>query len=135
MRAGMTFWAAVGVASNFVLAAVLIILVLLVVPPSVVAWRDPGYLGGALGVLGGLIGISASILNAKGPRERAFLVKWSWVAWSVMMPFMGIMLASSPPYRLYLFIPLGIFIWLGGHHQRRTQRRIRQEESQGQGTA
>jgi len=89
-----------------------------------------GIAGCAIGVIGGLVGTYASIRNTSGPRERAFTVKASIIGWIAAAVFLALLLLLPSPWRLLLWIPYAILLPLGITAWNRTQRRIREEESQ-----
>jgi Ca2+/Na+ antiporter len=89
-----------------------------------------GIAGSVIGLIGGIIGTYFSIKNTNGPRERAFMVKAGIVCWIAILLFFGLMLALPSPYRYFLWIPYAILLSLGIVFGNRTQRRIRNEESQ-----
>jgi hypothetical protein len=88
-------------------------------------------IGSAIGVLGGIIGTYFSIKSTRGPRERAFVVKASILAWVLVMGFLGAMLLLPSPLRYWLWPPYGVILPLGVLAWNRRQSKIRQEESGG----
>jgi hypothetical protein len=88
-----------------------------------------GIAGGAIGLLGGIVGTYFSIRNTRGPRERAFMVKASALCWIGIGLFLGLMFALPHPHRYLLWIPYAIVLPLGILRINRTQQRIRQAES------
>lgn len=50
--------------------------------------------GPLLGMLGGFIGVWASIKNTRSPRERRFMVKMAWIAIAYVLGFLGIFFFS-----------------------------------------
>ncbi len=54
-----------------------------------------GYFGALIGLLGGIIGATASIRNAKSPRERNFLIKFTIIVtvWGIL--FIGVLYAMT----------------------------------------
>lgn len=88
-----------------------------------------GILGGVLGTLGGAIGTWCSIRNTRGPRERAFMIKASVVAWIAIAVFLALMLLLPDPYRLWLWAPYGILLPLGIMHLNKRLFQIRADES------
>jgi len=92
-----------------------------------------GVAGGAIGVIGGIIGTYFSIKNTNGPREHAFMMKASVVCWVGIILFLGLMFAMPNPYRYFLWIPYAILLPLGIVFGNRTQQKIRKEESQNHG--
>jgi len=95
---------------------------------------NPGLIGGlagcAIGVIGGLVGTYASIRNTSGPREKAFTIKASIIVWIAGAIFLALLLLLPSPWRFLVWIPYGIFLPLGIVTWNRTQRRIREEESE-----
>ena len=94
----------------------------------------PGAIGGIIGSIaglaGGIIGTYFSIKNTNGPRERAFMIKASLIAWISVLVFSGLMFALPNSYRYFLWIPYGILLPLAIVTGNRKQQKIRQEESQ-----
>jgi hypothetical protein len=88
-----------------------------------------GIVGGAIGVLGGLVGTYFSIKNTAGPRERRFMIRVAIVAWIVVSAFMAGLLLLPMPYNFLLWIPYGIALPLAILWCNRRQQRIRVEES------
>ena len=72
-----------------------------------------GIIGAVFGITGGLIGTYCSIKNTRGPLERAFMIKASVIAWIAISAFLFLMFIVPNPYRLWLWIPYGIFLPLG----------------------
>src|SRR5215813_7333093 len=86
-------------------------------------------IGGVFGVLGGVIGTYFSIKNTSGPRERAFMIQVSIVAWVVITAFLVGLLALPRPFNFLLWLPYGIALPLAIMWCNRRQRRIRAEEA------
>ncbi|MDD4621969.1 MAG: hypothetical protein PHG71_01895 [Kiritimatiellae bacterium] len=84
--------------------------------------------GCLIGLGGGVIGTWASIRNTSSPRERAFVIRASWIMWAAGGVFLSLMLSLPTPWRFLLWIPYGILLPLGIFFWNRTQRRIREEE-------
>ncbi|MGH9369286.1 MAG: hypothetical protein ACRD3M_16625 [Thermoanaerobaculia bacterium] len=89
--------------------------------------------GSALGLLGGAIGTYFSIRNTRGPRERAFVVRASGIAWVAVTVFLAALLLLPSPYRFLLWIPYAILLPLGIWKWNRVQGRIREEEARARG--
>lgn len=87
-----------------------------------------GLIGAAIGLLGGALGTYCSIRNTHGPRERAFMVQVSVVAWLVVLAFLAGLLLLPPPYNWLLWIPYAIGLPLSILWLNRQQTRIREEE-------
>lgn len=87
-----------------------------------------GIAGGALGLLGGVIGTYASIRNTHGPRERAFMVRCAcgmWLALACMMLAAYLLPVGWRPLALAPVMGLGFVI----PKVNRAQRRIFEEEA------
>jgi hypothetical protein len=98
--------------------------------PEAVGWLG-GILGAAIGLLGGVAGTYFTIKNARGPRERAFVIRAAIVSWVLVLAFLGAMLILPSPLRYWLWLPCGILLPLGVLWWNRRQSRIRREESGG----
>jgi hypothetical protein len=75
---------------------------------------EPGMAGGligtAVGILGGVIGTYASIRNARGPRERAFVIRAAAVFCAFVTLFL---LALGAPLFLRGSFPVGLAaLWM-----------------------
>ena len=96
---------------------------------------DAGFIGGiigsVLGVLGGAIGTNCSIRNTQGPRERAFMIRASVIAWIAVTLFIVLMIVLPHPYRLWLWLPYGILLPLGIMKINRGIAEIRAAETDG----
>jgi hypothetical protein len=94
---------------------------------------DPGAIGGwvgsAVGVLGGVIGTYFTIKNTKGPRERAFTIKASIICWLFVVSFLAGLWLIPPWYNMLLWAPYPILLMFGVRKWNQTQLRIRQEEA------
>ena len=88
-----------------------------------------GLVGSALGLAGGVIGTYFSIHNTNGPRERAFMVRMSAIAWLGITAFLALLLLLPYPWRFLVWIPYGILLPLFIVRTNRGQQRIRQEEA------
>lgn len=87
-----------------------------------------GLIGGLGGVIGGAIGTYFSIRNTGGPRERAFMIRVSVVAWLAITAFLAGLFLLPTPYKHCLWAPyvlaLPLFIvWLN-----KRQAQIRSQE-------
>jgi hypothetical protein len=87
--------------------------------------------GCVLGLLGGAAGTYFSIRNARGPRERAFVVKASVITWVAVIAFLAGLLVLPSPYRFGLWAPYAILLAYGVRAWNRSQARIREEEARG----
>ena len=90
-----------------------------------------GIVGGVLGLLGGVVGTYFSIRNTRGPRERAFAIKASILAWVFLAVFLGALLLLPPSQRFWPWLPYVVVLPLGIRAWNRKQSRIRREESGG----
>ena len=94
---------------------------------------DPGLIGGlvggGLGLLGGAIGTWFSIKNTNGPRERAFMIRVSVIAWVAVTTFLAGLLLLPKPYNWLLWIPYGITLPLAIRSLNRRQQQIRTGEA------
>jgi hypothetical protein len=94
---------------------------------------DPGLIGGivggVIGVLGGLVGTYFSIKNTAGPRERAFMIQVSVVAWLAVTVFLIGLLMLPRPFNFLLWVPYGVALPLGILWCNRRQRALRVEEA------
>ena len=86
-------------------------------------------IGSAIGVLGGIAGTYFSIKNTRGPRERAFVIKASILAWVLVAGLVGAMLILPGPLRYWVWLPYAVILLLGILAWNRKQAKIRQEES------
>jgi hypothetical protein len=85
--------------------------------------------GSALGVLGAVIGTAAAIRGTAGPRERAFVVRASVLAWLATIPMVALLLWLPSPFRFFVWIPWAVLLPLAVLRMNATQRRIRSEEA------
>lgn len=88
-----------------------------------------GWIGGILGIAGGIIGTFFSIRNTESPRERAFMIKACMIGWLAIAVFLILMFVLPTPYCFFLWIPYGILLPLGILFTNRTQQRIRKENT------
>jgi hypothetical protein len=89
-----------------------------------------GGIGGTLiGVIGGIIGTYLSIKNARGPRERSFLISVAVTVWVALAAFLATLVLIPAPYRFFLWLPwIGLLVW-GVRVWNRRQAQIRAEEA------
>jgi hypothetical protein len=87
-----------------------------------------GIIGSVIGVLGGIVGTYFSIRNTRGPRERAFVIKASILAWLFLAGVLGAMLLLPAPHRYWLWLPYAVILPLGILAWNRKQSKIRKEE-------
>jgi len=83
--------------------------------------------GSAVGILGGVIGTYASIVNTQGPRERQLMVRAAVVAWILLTAFVVLLFLLPNPYRWFLWIPYGLILPWAIVSLNRKQRVIRAE--------
>lgn len=88
-----------------------------------------GIVGGGLGLAGGVIGTWFSIRNTSGPRERAFMIRVSAIAWVAVTAFLAGLLLLPQPYNWLLWIPYGIALPLAIRSLNRRQQQIRAAEA------
>ena len=88
-----------------------------------------GIIGSIIGLVGGIIGTYCSIKNTNGPKEKAFMIKISIIAWIGIILFLALMFFLPNPYRFYLWIPYGIILPIVIIKGNKIQAKIRQEES------
>jgi len=92
-----------------------------------------GLIGGIVGIVGGIaggaIGTYFSIKNTNGPRERAFVIKASIVAWIAILAFLAGLLLLPSPYRYFLWGPYAILLPMGILTWNKKQAQIRREEA------
>ena len=89
-----------------------------------------GIVGGVIGLAGGVVGTYFSIKNARGPGERAFMIKASIIGWVAILLFLGLLLTLPNPYKWFMWVPYSILLPLGIVYSNKKLRNIRQEESQ-----
>lgn len=88
-----------------------------------------GIAGTVIGCLGGIIGSYFSIRNTKGPRERAFMIKFCALTWLALLAFLAWLLLLPAPYKYLAWIPYGIGLPLGIRYCNRRLLDIRHSES------
>lgn len=88
-----------------------------------------GIVGGAIGLAGGMIGTYFSIRNTNGPREKAFMIMVSAIAWIAVTAFLAGLLLLPKPYNWLMWLPYGIALPLGIRWCNRRQSAIRAEEA------
>ena len=91
-----------------------------------------GILGAVIGIAGGIVGTWCSIRNTRGPRERAFMIRASVVAWLAIALFLALLLLLPYPYRLWMWLPYGILLPLGIMYTNRRLAEIRRAEQSGE---
>jgi hypothetical protein len=71
-----------------------------------------GLAGCAIGLLGAVIGTYVPIRNAKGQRERAYLIKASIICWIFVGLFLAGMFLVPRGYNFFLMIPyVVVLLW------------------------
>jgi hypothetical protein len=88
-----------------------------------------GIAGGVIGLLGGVVGTYFSIKNTAGPRERAFMIRASVLAWVVMTLFLAGLWLTPLAYRPLLWLPYMLALPVAIHAGNRRQEQIRREET------
>lgn len=88
-----------------------------------------GLLGCVIGLAGGLIGTYFSIKRTNGPKERAFMIKFSLLVWLAIGLFIVLRFVLPTPYDVLLWIPYCILLPAGILYFNRAQQRIRKEEA------
>ena len=88
-----------------------------------------GLIGTVIGLAGGAIGTWCSIRNTSGPRERAFMIRSSAIAWMVVGLFLVALFLVPQPYNWLLFIPYALLLTLAVRRLNSVQSQIRQEEA------
>ena len=86
-----------------------------------------GIAGSTLGLVGGLLGAYFSFKNAKGPRERHFVIWMSMACFVYVGSFLAV-LFLFPQSRPEIFVPYVIILVVGINYSNRRQSTIRQEE-------
>lgn len=86
-------------------------------------------IGPLLGLAGGIYGSWNTIRQTKGPRERAFAVRMSWLMFFVLTAWLVLLLITPQPYNWLWWIPYGIMLPLFIRHFNRRQQELREEEA------
>lgn len=87
------------------------------------------WLGGGIGVLGGLVGTWFSIRNTQSPRERAFVIKASLICWALVIAFVASLLLIPTWHRHLLWIPYSLLLVWGIRRWNKMQLRIQNEDA------
>ena len=87
-----------------------------------------GVVGGAIGILGGIVGTYFSIKNTTGIKERAFMIKCCIACWIAIGLFLGLMFTLPVPFRHFLWIPYAVLLPLGITAANRKQSKIKKME-------
>ena len=95
---------------------------------------EPSLVGGmivasVIGIAGGVVGTYFSIKNTLGPRERAFMIRASIVAWVAITTFLVGLFLLPTPYGHFLWIPYVPALLFGIRWSNRQQLQIRAEEA------
>lgn len=75
----------------------------------------------SVALVGGGIATYANIRNARGPRERAFVIRICVAGWTLILSMLALMYWLHPPYRyitvfVYFFVtPWLIYRWSNTH--------------------
>jgi len=84
-----------------------------------------GIVGSLIGIAGGVFGTWCSLKGAKGPAERAVLLGWTIVCWTIVIVFLIGLFYIPQPYNFLLWIPYPFaLMWLiktANTEQRRAQ--------------
>jgi len=83
--------------------------------------------GTVIGVAGGMIGNYAAVKNARGPRERRFMLQMGAVVWGILF-LVALALIIVPPLRIWGWLPLTLLVLLGIPFVNRRQQCIRRNE-------
>ncbi len=98
---------------------------------------EPGLVGGlvgcAVGLAGGIIGTRAGIRSAEGPRERRFMVRSAAAFWVAGLALLAMLLLLPLRLKWIPWAVYGVALPLGIIRLNRAQKRIRSEESGGEG--
>jgi hypothetical protein len=71
-----------------------------------------GFVGGFIGILGGLFGTWCSIRNTKSAEERRYMVRWAAYFWVGISAFVAITFVVPMPYRVALWmVYIPVLIW------------------------
>ncbi len=86
-------------------------------------------LGAAMGVGGGLLGTYFSVRSAKGPRERAFMIRAALLCWLLVIAFVAGIWLIPTWHKHLLWAPYTVTLGIWIRWCNRSQARIRQEEA------
>jgi hypothetical protein len=86
-----------------------------------------GWVGPALGLAGGLVGVYCSYRAARGPRERRFVIWASLAILAFILSFL-VALFSVPRARVWILTTYIILLPLGIRYLNRKQNAIRRRE-------
>lgn len=89
----------------------------------------------AVGVTGATIATFTTIRGARGPQERAFVVRSALEAWLAIAVLFALMYHTPPPYTYLLLIPYFIHLPIMTYRFTTKQQLIRDAEAGGSGTA
>jgi Ca2+/Na+ antiporter len=93
----------------------------------------PGWIGavagGAIGLAGGIIGTAAGVRSARGPRERAYMVRAAALFWTAGLTFLTLLLLLPSPWRFLMWAPWSLLMPLGIVTVNRGLARRRAEDS------
>jgi hypothetical protein len=94
----------------------------------------PGWIGaivgGALGLLGGVIGTYMSIKNTCTQAERKFIIRTSILMWIGLGAFLALLFIIPMPYNFFLFAPYGIIMPLTIRHLNKKQAEFRRQKTE-----
>lgn len=92
----------------------------------------------SVALIGGGVATYANIRNAKGPRERAFVLRICIAGWAIILSMLALMYVLEPPYRYitafayFVVTPWLIYRWSTTHQLIRIlESRERDEQSAG----
>ena len=85
--------------------------------------------GGVIGLIGAAVGVWHSVRNAKGPRERAFVIRAAVACGLLVALFTAGLFLLPGPYKWLLVIPYVVILLVGIRAANRRQSRIRSDES------
>lgn len=67
----------------------------------------------AVALVGGGIATYFNVRNARGPRERAFVLRVCIIGWALILSMLGLMYVLPPPYRyITVFVYFVVCPWL-----------------------
>jgi Ca2+/Na+ antiporter len=93
---------------------------------------NPGLVGGIIGslvgILGGAVGTYFSIKNARGPKERSFIIRMAVLMWIAATVFVVLLVIVPSPYIWLLCVTYGIVLLLSTITMNRRLGRIREQE-------